>query len=116
MLIFSQVLTCKLDLQITTSVLTDKQHSLRVLLGIDLQQFWDSGSQLQSPGSVCIEQSVFKVFESVQSSPLGHRSDQDTNHSLGRGSLGHIHSYQPAYTPHHFTDYSSPSWNRCIQM
>lgn len=36
MLIFSQVLTCKLDLQITTSVLTDKQHSLRVLLGIDL--------------------------------------------------------------------------------
>lgn len=39
MLMFRQVLTCKLDLQITTSVLTDKQHSLRVLLGIDLQQF-----------------------------------------------------------------------------
>lgn len=114
MLIFSQVLSCKPDLQITTSALTDKQERLRVLLNSDLQQGCEV--QSQSPGTVCTKSSVFEVFESFQSSPLGHSPDQDTNHSLRRGSHGHIHRYQPAYTPHHFTDYSSLSRNRCIQM
>lgn len=44
-----------------------------------------SCSTLQSSGALCIKAPKLEVFESFQSSPLGRRSDQDTNHSLGRG-------------------------------